>query len=82
VKSSTVSSFRLNHSHRYPGNPESERRPELKQHSSQTSHPIFYLVANAATGAIFSIMQVANSLVFTLVAPGIRRSKSYVTFFC
>ena len=31
---------------------------------------------------MFSIMYPANSLVFTLVEPGIRRSKSYVTFFC
>ncbi len=42
--------------------------------------PRLYMKAmsqSAATATlIFSIMQVANSLVFTLVAPGIRRSKS------
>src|SRR6185312_1897579 len=40
----------------------------------------FYAVVKAA--AMFSIMLSANLLVLTLVAPGIRRSKSYVTFFC
>jgi len=42
---------------------------------------LFYLAYTSTAAPMFSMMQSANSLVFTLVAPSMRRSKSYVTFF-
>jgi hypothetical protein len=40
-----------------------------------------YLVSASTAAPMFSIIYPANSLVFALVAPSIKRSKSYVTFF-